>query len=96
MPTARSLFAGMSIGTRFVFLIPIIVIAWTILIGGTVTELPFGSQTAINAFAYIVHQIIEVLPWLEIIYDLMIAAIQIKILLMIVELFKWVLSIYLT
>jgi len=94
MPTIRGAFAGMSVGAKFVFLVPLIVISWTLLIGGPVDELPFGAQTPVNAFAYVVSQLIVVAPWLEVIYDIIIAGIQIKIMLMVVEIFKWVISVY--
>jgi len=90
----RNLLLSIGASAKFVFVIPALIIVWTLLIGGPVQELPFGTQTGLNAFAYVIQQLITVMPWLDVLYNMLIWGIQIYIFLLVVQVFKWILSFY--
>jgi len=88
MTALRSFLGSISLGTMTALVVPIIVVVWTIMIGGPVTEMPFGIQPALQMFSNTIHSLIAAMPWLEVIYDFFIWGIQIKILFLVVELQK--------
>jgi len=77
-------------------LVPIILAVWTLLIGGSVKDLdlqiPFSDiviplQTPLELIADTMASIINLMPWFEVIYNLFIAGIVIKFMLILFELF---------
>jgi len=54
-------------------------------LGGVVTELPFGMQTAVDLFASSINTIIVVLPMLDIVWTLFLFAVGIKVALISIE-----------
>jgi hypothetical protein len=94
--------SGLSVGAKFVFLIPILVIVWTIIIGGPVNDLvlnlPFSEtdldlQSPLEFFANTIASLLTFMPWLEPMFNVIIWAIQIKFLFVIIEIFWRVTSI---
>jgi len=86
--------AFLNFGARFTVLIPLIVVTWSLLIGGTVTEMPFGLQESLQYFADTIAVIVDTMPWMEVILDIMLWGLQIKMVLMFVGLLKWVISLF--
>jgi len=95
--------AFLNIGARFTVLIPLIVISWSlimglgeedVLFGGVITEMPFGLQDSLQFFANTIAVIVYTMPWFEVIFDIMLWGVQIKLLLMSVSLFRWIISLF--
>jgi len=83
----------LNFGKIFVFLIPALVIGWTLAIGGPVSEMPFGIQGPLEIFADKIASLIAIFPWLEIVFDIFIYGLQIKIILLSLEIIKFVIGI---
>jgi hypothetical protein len=81
---------------KFTIIIPIIVVVWTIIIGGPVEDLnlslPFTDQTLnlqepLEYFSNVIATVVDVMPWMEIIFNIIVYGIIIKFILVIVDLF---------
>jgi len=72
--------------------IPLLVVIWTYTIGGPVTTMPFGTHEAIQFFAETIHGIVNTLPWMEVIFDIIRWGLQIKLILIGYELFRWIIG----
>jgi len=79
---------------KVAFVIPAIVICWTILIGGPVTEMPFGLQEPLQFIADAIATIVHVMPWMDPIVTIFIMGIQVKIMFIIVSVIQWIVSIF--
>jgi uncharacterized membrane protein len=85
----------LNFGAKFVLLVPAIVLVWTIVIGGPVTEMPFGVQDELQFFSNMLAMVVDILPFMDVVFNVIIWGIQIKLVLLGVELFKFVLSLIL-
>lgn len=63
---------------RLVVFLPAIVLAWSLIIGGPVTEMPFGIQPPLDFFSSTVHGIIDFMPWLQAPLNVMLWALLVK------------------
>jgi len=81
----------------------LIIIVWTIVIGGPVQDLnlsfPFTDRTILlqeplEIFGDTMASLVSALPWLDTPYTLIIIAIQIKMLLIFVDLFRWIVGLF--
>lgn len=86
--------AFLNISAKYVFLIPIIVIVWTLLIGGPVTEMPFGTQEALDVIANGIANVIHIMPFMDVVFDVIIWGVQIKVMLMIINILKFILDLF--
>jgi len=93
----------LSVVPKFVYLIPAITIAWSLLIGGTVTSLdisiPFTDtniplDSVVQLIADQLATIVNIMPFMEIVFTIFIWGIQVKIMLFIVELYWKITSIF--
>jgi len=93
----------LKIPIKFVLLFPAVVLAWTLVIGGPVTDLnlslPFmeGSldlQTPLELIADTMASLIAIMPWLEPMYQVLVWGLQIKVVLILVDIIWKVLSIF--
>lgn len=73
--------------------LPLIVLVWTYAIGGPVTTLPYGIHEPVRFFAETIHGIVNTLPWMEVIFDIIRWGLQIKIMLLAYEIFRWIIGI---
>jgi len=76
----------------FIDLIKDIILLTFSVFGGPVTELPFGMQPAIDTFAEIIHSVLVMLPFMEVIYTLVIWAIGLKIMFVSISLVMWIIE----
>lgn len=99
----KSALSFLSIVPKFVLLVPAIVFAWSLLIGGTVQDLnisiPLTSttidlQTPTVLLADTIASIINIMPFMEVVFDILLAGLQIKILLVVVQLFFRIIGIF--
>lgn len=83
-------------GFKVIIVLPAVVGVWTALAGGLVDDLDFTIpltdieielQNPLEQFANIVATIVDVMPWFEIIYELMLAGIVIKLMLFFFSIF---------
>jgi len=88
------MFSWFNFGAKFIIVLPAIFIVWELLVGATVTELPYGLQPALETFANGIALAVDTLPMMEVIFDIMIMGVQIKLLLLTIEIFKWVVSLF--
>jgi len=93
----------LSIVPKSVYFLPALVIVWSILIGGTVsdlniaipfTETGFDLQTPTVFIADVIATLVSAMPWMDVILDVFLFAIQFKIMIMIVGIIKFVVSIF--
>jgi len=100
---SKSAISFLSIIPKYLILIPAIVLAWTILIGGTVQDLnidiPFTStvidlETPTDILANQIAAIIDMMPFMAIVFSVFIWGLQIKIVLLLIELIWKVLSLF--
>jgi len=84
----------LNIPIKFVWLVPAIILGWTLLIGGPVTDLdlsfPFTDielplQEPLQMFADTIASLVTVLPFMEVIFNVFVWGIQIKLMLIIVD-----------
>jgi len=91
----------LKIGAKFTILIPLIllsieyILTQTLGISIQVTEMPFGIQEPLEFFANGLATIVDTMPWFEVILDVMIWGVQLKLLFMTINLLKYVLSLFL-
>jgi len=92
----KSSLSFLSIVPKFVLLVPAIVIAWSLLIGGTVQDLNISIpltdtnidlQTPTVFFADTIATIISILPFMDVVFQVLLIGIQFKILMIVVSLF---------
>jgi len=50
-----------------------------------VTELPFGMDEALNYFATVIGQILHVMPWMEVVWQVFLIAMGVKVTLWLIE-----------
>jgi len=82
----------LNVAPKLIILFPIITVTWAVIIGGTVSEMPFGMQPALQMLADSLASLINIMPWLEVVFDVFIYGLQIKLLLLGVQLFQWILG----
>jgi len=90
----------LKLGVKFTTLIPLIVITTGYVLHSTlgidiaVTEMPFGMQEPLEFFANGLATIVDTMPWFEVILDIMIWGVQLKLLFMTINLIKYVVSLF--
>jgi len=84
----------LSIPAKYVLLLPAITIAWTILIGGPVTELPFGMQEPLEFFANQLAMIRDFMPWMEVIFQVFLIGVQVKLFMLTADIIFRVIGIF--
>jgi len=84
--------AILNLGIKFAILFPAVVFGWTLLIGGPVTEMPFGLEEPVQLMASSIAFIIHIMPWMEIVLDIMIYGLQFKLMIILIEVMRWLLS----
>jgi len=88
-------------GAKFTVLIPLIIVSIEFILSQTmgisiqVTEMPFGMQEPLEFFANGLATIVDTMPWFEVILDIMIWGVQLKLLFMAINLVKYVISLFL-
>lgn len=75
---------------RIVVFLPAVVLAWSLIIGGPVEELPFGIQPALDFFASTVHGMIDFMPWLQAPLNVMLWALVVKSFVLTIDAIKFV------
>jgi len=100
---SRGALSFLSIVPKYVLLIPAIVIVWTALIGGTVesliitlplTDQTIDLQTPTDYFANVIATIIDIMPFMQPVLTVFFWGFQIKMLLIVVGIIKWILSLF--
>jgi len=89
-----SFFSTFSFLAKYAILFPAIIIVWTLLIGGTVQEAPFGLDTVLTIVANGIATIRDIFPFMEPVINVFFWGVQIKIALLIIKGIMWIVSIY--
>jgi len=84
----------LNFGAKWTILLPAIGVAFVLLVGHPITEMPYGLQEPLELLANGIAVAVDTLPMMEVIFDIMIWGIQIKILLLTIEILKWVISLF--
>jgi len=61
-------------------------------IGDPVVSMPFGLQEPLEFFSSTLHGVIEFMPWFEVPFNLILVGLSIKMVLITIALFKWLMS----
>jgi len=85
----------LNLGTKFTLIIPMVIVLWTVVIGGPVTEMPFDTQNALQLFANTIHSAIDIMPFLDPMWNVLLWGIQIKIFVLSVQVIQFVIGLFL-
>jgi len=86
----------LNFGAKWTLILPAIGLAYVMAFGQPVTEMPYGLQEPLELFANGIAVAVDTLPMMEVLFDIMIWGIQIKLLLISIEIFKWVVSLFMS
>jgi len=90
------MFAVFNLPVKIAFFLPAIVLGWTLLIGGPVTEMPFGLEEPLQLVADILATIISTLPWMEPVIWVFMMGLQVKLMFIAVNIIQWLTNIFAT
>lgn len=76
---------------KIILILPLVLLIYSYF-GEPVTSLPLGMEEAVTFFSQTVHGVLTLMPWFQTPFDLLIWAITIKIMLLSIGFFRWIIS----